>query len=312
MQIKTMAYKSLFLALLLVATACATKPYLREEVSDRLSYPAFMVKRDLNTGAFDFRVAERMHTRHAPAHIYIEGDGFDGKDLWMSEAKDPTPRNPVALHLATRDLADNVAWIARPCQYTSMYDRARACSDIYWKQRRFAPEVVEAYNQALDDIKKRYDIEGFHLIGFDGGGTIAALLAASRADVLSLRTVAGNLDTDIYARVHGMQLYGGNPAKLAASLTNMPQAHWAGGQDKIVPPAVLESYLQALGDTTCVKYTFIQEAGHEEGWVDKWPGFLKDLPTCRSYSRAEPFEYEPAPMPEDYRGRISREIPEKP
>ncbi|MGQ0526946.1 MAG: alpha/beta fold hydrolase [Alphaproteobacteria bacterium] len=304
--------KFILAAVLLLAACTGSKPYMREEVASRLSFPAFLVKRDLPAGAFDLRVAERMHTRFATAQVYIEGDGFTAEELFQ-EAKDPTPRNPVALHLATRDLADNVVWIARPCQYVNIHDGGRPCNDAYWKGKRFAPEVIESYNLALDEIKKRWDIEGFNLVGFDGGGTIATLLAAQRPDVLSLRTVAGNLDTDVYARHHGIQLYGGNPVALASSLSQMPQAHWAGGQDDVVPPSVVQSYLQALGENSCVKYMFVQEAGHEEGWVDKWPEFLKDLPTCRSYrsdGAYTPGDYEP--MPDDYRGRISREIPEKP
>lgn len=61
--------------------------------------------------------------------------------------------------------------------------------------------VFTAYNEALDEIKKRYDITEFNLIGHDGGANIAAVLASTRKDVVSLRTVAGNLHPDmVYAR----------------------------------------------------------------------------------------------------------------
>src|SRR5262245_60050521 len=109
------------LSALSILSACEgiTKPYLREDTADRLGHAAWMIERDVPAGLFTMTVHERMHERNAPGTIYIEGDGELTNDFHM-DSKNPTPRNPVSLHLATRDKSENLAWIARPCQYNGI------------------------------------------------------------------------------------------------------------------------------------------------------------------------------------------------
>lgn len=296
-------------------SACFTAPYLREDAAKRISAPAWMIDRKIEANGYALTAYERMHERYADANLYIEGDGI----TWMNGKRvslNPTPVNPVALHMAAHDRAKNVAYLARPCQYVNigkyytMDEPDRLCNQEAWTDSRFSREVLDAMNVAIDEIKKRYDIQNFNLIGYDGGGAIAALLAAERKDVISLRTVAANLDTEAYAKIHGIVPFGKslNPSDVAPQLTRMPQHHYIGGQDKITPPTILHSYLQALGNTNCADYTFIQEAEHEAGWVEKWPDLLGKLPSCQgpAHNFADaPFEpFEPAYMP--------RPTPDKP
>ncbi|MCF8495252.1 MAG: alpha/beta hydrolase [Alphaproteobacteria bacterium] len=278
-----------------LTAACGTEggPPMREDVAKRLASPAWMVERQIEADLFSLTAYERIHQGFAPADIYIEGDGL----AWLSKTRkslDPTPKNPVALHLATRDKAENVIYLARPCQYTKLNDPTTPCDDSYWTGKRFAPEVLAAYNKALDDIRDRYDIRGFNLIGFSGGGTVAALLAAERNDVLTLRTVAGNLDHHAHSAYHGVSVMNEslNPPDYAERLRAIPQIHFIGGQDKIVPPVILHSYLQALGPTSCAQYEMIQEAAHEEGWVEKWPELLTHAPLCKTPPSEEPVAWD--------------------
>ncbi|MCC7304870.1 MAG: hypothetical protein IT558_01270 [Alphaproteobacteria bacterium] len=302
------------LTLMLASTAISCSPdfrqhFLREETVNRLARPVFMNDRVIPAGNFALTAYERMHKRYAPADVYIEGDGR----AWLGKSTpsmDPTPRNPVALHLATRDQASNVVWLARPCQYTKMVNESTPCDQGYWTNRRFSPEVLDAYNGALDEIKKRYDIEGFNLIGYSGGGAIAAILAAQRHDILSLRTVAGNLDHKAHSVYHNVSYMTGslNPPDYAEKLRTIPQVHFIGGQDEVIPPAVLESYLQAVEPSNCIQYQFIQEASHDEGWVDKWPEFLNVKPACRGPVQEMDVDFAPPPEPI----YTIRETPEKP
>ena len=202
-----------------------------------------------------------------------------------------------------------MAYLARPCQYTGVLAENTPCDSGYWTHKRFAPEVIRAYNTALDEIKARYDIEGFHLTGFSGGGAVAALLAAQRDDVLSFRTVAGNVDHRAHSNFHDVSYLDGsmNPPEFSEKLAEVPQYHFIGGQDPIVPPAILHSYLQKLGDTNCVQYKFIQEAEHTEGWVEKWPELLKESPTCRGPVKSMGIEDIDFYMPEPI--RVTRELP---
>lgn len=306
-----MKKKILGLGLVLLATshmAGCTKPVLSEAVADRLASPVWMVERQIPAGPFALTAFERMHKHYAPANVYIEGDG----KAWVSKREpsmNPTPVNPVALHLATKDKAENLVYLARPCQYSQLQDKNTPCDRAYWTGKRFSPEVLDAYNAALDEIKQRYDIEGFNLIGYSGGGAVAAILAAEREDVLSLRTVAGNLDHKAHSALHKVSPLTGslNPPDFTGRLTAMPQVHFVGGQDEVVPPIILQSYLQALGPTNCEQHKMIQEASHDEGWVEKWPELMQIMPACKGPAHAaEPVIMEPEPI------YTAPEKPEKP
>ncbi|MCK5374699.1 MAG: hypothetical protein KAJ40_05400 [Alphaproteobacteria bacterium] len=250
-------------------------PYMRTETAQRIAAPAWMIKRDISADPFLLRAYERIHDRGGIAHIYIEGESSDA-------LTDATPFNPVALHLASKDKADNVIYIARPCQYTGMISPAKKCDSRYWEAEQFSQTVLESYNKALDDIALRYDIRSFNLIGFSGGATIATLLAAQREDVASLRTVAGILDIEAYAQQSQTTSLDGsvNPVSQITTLAKVPQYHFVGGHDDIVPPAILHSYLQSMPPSTCVQTMLIQEAEHAAGWVDKWPELLELPVSC--------------------------------
>lgn len=296
------------LALLTIA-GCAADPYFREETASRLAAPAWMAERLVPAAPYSLSARERMHERFAPANIYIEGDGVNETDLGaLVYPNNPTPRNPVALHLATHDKAENVVYLARPFQYRFDLDRDERNQNT-WKNGRYGKDVIDSYNTALNEIKKRYDIQGFHLIGYEGGGAVAALLAAGRGDVLSLRTVSGIMDHTEFTNSRNMPPLEDslNPVSIAPNLARLPQVHFLGGQDDIVPPAALHSYLQAMGDSACVQTKLIQEASHSESWVDEWPELLALRPTCaRQAVELPPIEDGPAPI------YSPREVPEKP
>ena len=124
-------------------------------------------------------------------------------------------------------------------------------------------------------------------------------MAAQRDDVASLRTVAGNLDHRAHSAHHNVSYLEGslNPPDFAAKLARVPQYHFIGGQDSVVPPGVLHSYLQSLGATSCAQYEFVQEAEHDKGWVNIWPDLLAKTPECRGIEKEfEPFDLPPEPF----------------
>ena len=268
---------SLFISILAGCTA-NNLPFMREETAQRLASAAWMVGRDIPSGALPLRAYERMHEHREPANIYIGGEG-DIHGLGFNRA----PENPVALHLATKDDADNLAYIARPCQYIDVKD----CTQKYWGGNEYSDDVINAYSLALNDMVARYDIEGFNLIGYSGGAAIAALLADKRSDILSIRSVAGILDTDTYSVIHEKAAFEGsvNPILAAANIKDIPQFHFIGGKDTQVPPAVLHGYIQATPPSNCIHSLMVQEATHNKGWVDKWPELLKLPLSC--YMRSE-------------------------
>lgn len=273
--------KLILLSTLALGGCLATTPnYLRKETAQRIAAPAWMIKRDIPADSFTLRAFERIHEQGGVANLYIEGDGSEmtSPREW---GNNPTPKYPLALHLASKDNAENVIYLGRPCQYIGL-DAPNGCSEDFWKSKRFSNEVIDSYNTALDEISARYNIHGFNLIGYSGGGAVASLLATHRRDILSVRTVAGTLDTNSYTQVNKTAVLDGslNPLDTASNLAFIPQFHFVGGQDAITPPSILHNYLQALPPTRCVRTMLVQEAGHEDGWVEKWPELLKEPVDC--------------------------------
>lgn len=203
------------------------------------------------------------------AVVYIEGDGA----AWLSHYHpplDPTPESPTALALAAADPSPLVAYLGRPCQYQSDTGLA-ACSPRYWTSHRFAPEVVAAYQEALDCLQREKGVIRFRLVGYSGGGVIAALLAQRRQDVTQLTTVAAPLAVRQWTAHHGV-------SDLNASLDPMtenprsqiPQHHLVGEKDKIVPPAVVEAYALRHGG----RVSRIPDFDHQCCWSRDWPQLL--------------------------------------
>ena len=222
--------------------------------------------------------------RNAPGktlRVYVEGDGF----AWVNRttiSNDPTPRDPVALELAVRDTEEGTAvlYLGRPCQYVGV----SGCSNRYWTSHRFAPEVVAATSQALDQAKRLAGAERIELVGFSGGGGLVVLVAAERGDVVSLRSVAGTLDHEVLNRHHRVTPLSGslNAADAAKRVAHLPQVHLVGGRDSLIGPYVAESYVRHAGDDRCIQVVSIAEASHGDGWAQGWPRLLAaHPPRCR-------------------------------
>lgn len=275
-------FSALFLAAGLTLGACYLDAAdMRLETAKRIATPSFMLHREIRAEPFILTTYERIHDRGGPASVYIEGDGV----AWVSKSRpslDPTPRNPVALHLASRDVSPNVIYLARPCQYSRM-TTVGACDAKYWTSDRFAPEVVAAMNTALDNMKAKYGLAGFNLVGFSGGGAMAALLTARRDDVLTLRTAAGNLNHVLLNDRHGVSQmpHSLNPADIAAQIAQVPQHHFIGEWDKVVTADIYDSFRLAAGPTSCMRSSTVRRVTHEDGWVNIWPTILKAPIDCR-------------------------------
>ena len=120
-----------------------------------------------------------------------------------------------------------------------------------------------------------------HLIGYSGGATLAVLIAARRTDVVSIRTVAGNLDTDEFVRLHGLSPMplSVNPIVEARRVAGIPQIHFAGSDDRVVPPSIAARYVSAVGGH-CVQIRLVARMTHEGPWDQRWPALLTEQPRC--------------------------------
>ncbi len=265
-----------------ILSLVACKTASRQEIATSLAGSSFMFPRQIPANPFVLTLYERVEDPGRSITIYIEGDGLAWTEH-KTPSPDPTPTNPIALRLATTDNSPNIIYLARPCQYSKMVIADRPCPQKYWTSHRFAPQVIESMNTALEDLKTRYQATGFHLIGFSGGGAVGTLLAARRHDVFSLRTVAGNLDHKLLHKIHEVtQLSSSlNPVDIASQISHIPQHHFLGEDDAVISDAVVKSFLTASGTTRCIRTSMVPGASHEQGWTEQWPRLLAAPLTCQ-------------------------------
>lgn len=213
--------------------------------------------------------------------IYFEGDGF----AWINESQasgDPTPRDPVSLRLALAQPEGNAVYLARPCQYVDA--ESSGCLTRYWTEMRFAPEVVVASNQAVDRLKEMFGATRLTLVGYSGGGAIAALVAARRTDVELLITVAGNLDHHSWSKTHRLQYLRGslNPADEILALRSIRQWHLVGAKDAVIPPALAINFVSSFPPVSRPSVYIEPEFDHRCCWVEKWPTLWRSSPPISS------------------------------
>lgn len=233
-----------------------------------------MLQKEIKTSTFNLFSLQKISIscENTAINIYVEGDGLS----WISRnqiSSNPTPINPIALKLMLSDTKNNCnIYIARPCQYLN----SNICEEKYWTSHRFNTKVIESYNEALDIIKNDNKNSNFNLIGYSGGATIALLIASNRDDINSITTVAGNLDTEAWTKMHNISKLDGslNPADFSEKLENIKQHHLIGTDDSIIPKEVYQSYISKFENKKNITYS-THEATHNNGWEDIYKNYLK-------------------------------------
>jgi hypothetical protein len=264
--------RGLLIAVLLALTGCANlSPQSRWQHADQLASHAGWKKLRVPTDTFILSAyVPEIPIQSDTLAVYIEGDGL----AWLNRSTpsaDPTPRNPVGLELALHHPEGAAAYLARPCQYAATGD-VMNCRQKYWTNGRFAPEVIEASGQAISVLKQRFGATKLVLVGYSGGGAVAALVAARRKDVIQLVTVAGNLDHRIWTTEHHVAALDKslNPADDWQSLAGIPQRHFVGERDEVVGHVVADSYTARFPPLQRPKVVTIPKFDHICCWVEQW------------------------------------------
>ena len=248
--------------------------------ADALAEPAHLRRQLVDTGPFVLTTFSRISHPGEPLRVYIEGDGV----AWLSRTEpslDPTPRKAMGLALAAKDPAPNLVYLARPCQFTPMAANPR-CAIPYWTGKRFSPEVIDSMNAAVSRFAALTPGQPVELVGYSGGGAVAVLIAARRTDVVSIRTVAGDLDDEFVNRLHDVSPMpeSENAIDFARRVASIAQMHFRGAQDDVVPPSVAQRFVNATG-TRCAQTAIVPGLTHDSDWSQHWPALLKVVPTCR-------------------------------
>ena len=272
-----MSLASILWASLLALTACTAIPSVdaRHKQATEIAARADWQSLDIQADPFVLRAyIPTQFPESKTLTLYIEGDGL----AWISRdrpSRDPTPIRPMALELAVRHPQHAAAYLARPCQFVSAAAR-RGCVNDYWTDKRFAPEVIAAASNAIDQLKQRTGAEQLVLIGYSGGGAVAALVAAQRDDVARLVTIAGNLDHATWTTLHRVTPLQGslNPIDVWPRLQHLPQLHLVGAHDRIMPASIADSYRAHFPAQAPLQVRLMPGFDHHCCWVEHWPALL--------------------------------------
>lgn len=267
-----------FLYTLSILSACSSIQSIEHRVNKNLS----LIKNsnfELQKHSFDeFDLISASSNRNTQLlSIYIEGDGL----AWISRyniSSNPTPINPVALKLAIIDkerFDHSIAYIGRPCQYISQYSNNK-CNSKFWSSHRFSQDVVANFNKVIDILKIDARAEKIQLIGFSGGAAISSILAATRNDIHSLVTVAGNLDhvsinkfNKVSQLIHSL-----NAIDYSSKLKDIAQHHIIGNDDDLIPESVVNNFIEKQ-QGHCSKKIVAQRVSHAYGWERFWKNSYK-------------------------------------
>ncbi len=264
---------TIFLSLLLSSTNVYAD---RTAKADKIAAATGFSKSLIKTDTFLLTTYQRIQTYGEPLRIYIEGDGR----AWVRKrlSLDPTPKKPLILKLASIDPSENVAYIARPCQYTPKniepyFDSA------YWTNKRFSETVIASMDQAITSLKNAAGSEHIELIGYSGGGAVTVLVTARRNDITQFATIAGNLDHEAINAYHKVKPLKDslNPIDVTAQISQIPQKHFIGNKDKVIPGYISKNFVEKLGPDAPCEIIVAHECSHSKGWEKIWLDLLNKL-----------------------------------
>ena len=206
-------------------------------------------------------------------YVFIDGDGTPARRR-SNLAAIPQPEDSVVLRLMARH-AGPALLLGRPCYHG--VNRRRACDESLWSTHRYSREVVDSMIAALRAFLAPLPETPVTLVGFSGGGVLAMMMATHVPGVDSVVTMAANLDTEAWRAHHGQPPLSGslNPADFAPLPPRIAQLHLAGGEDKVVPAALIRPEAQRQ---PTAHFGIAPGVAHLCCWETLWPVLLDDLP----------------------------------
>lgn len=236
--------KKLIALFLFVLTACATK----------MEAPPGFEYQEIETKPYLLASWQKMTNPMAPIRIYIEGDGYSFNHNGQPTSN-PTPKGRFMRDLAFNDPNPNVVYLARPCQYVE--DEQCSYSNFAWTTGRFSKAVVDSMSSAVNQIAGSKPVI---LVGYSGGAMISGLMIGRNANLKVRKwiTIAGVLNHSAWTAHHKVRPL--VDSLEMRSIPNVPQIHFAGGDDHVVPPYLVE---QAAPHNTV---SIVPNATHDSGY----------------------------------------------
>ena len=213
--LKKFAIYAVLLAVYFATTACTTsRPATHNIVSGNpFQHSTFVRERN---------------TTVESVYVFISGDGRP----WITPSKiaaDPTPKRDVALELFYQ-VDSNAIFLGRPCYY---HVQDNYCAPSLWTNARYSRAVVDSMIVAARKVLSPFEQKKVVLVGYSGGGTLAALMA-NALEVDLLVTISANLDVQRWVDYHNFPSMSEslNPADIKIEV---PQMHFTGGKDINTP-----------------------------------------------------------------------------
>jgi hypothetical protein len=202
--------------------------------------------------------------------LFIDGDGSPWVGGGRRVAADPTPHVPLALELAVSTPA-SVLYLGRPCYLEAR--RPPECSEPLWTSERYSSGIVASMSAAAATYIAEHHFEEVLIVGYSGGGTLAALMARNLPRVRGLVAIAGNLDPDTWTQLHGyLPLQGSlNPSLEPPLPADLKQWYFVGERDSNVPAAATTRYFARIPQDRVRSYPRFD---HKCCWVEAWPSIF--------------------------------------
>lgn len=250
---------AVILALLALSMGCTLNPAWKELAGD-----GNLDARWIDTGRFRHLVLANAESgQHL--RIYVEGDGSP----WIVNTRisvDPTPSNPVLLRLM-HDASHAAIYLGRPCYFGSATDKN--CSNRFWTLERYDDAVVSSMCTAANALIDESNAKTVQLIGYSGGGAIVIGMIGCTKRLVSITTIAGNLDPKRWASHHGYSPLNEIPASdpSVSQSKNIRETHWQCANDQNVPPFLTDTYFAAHPGAD---RQIVSGCSHASGWERYW------------------------------------------
>lgn len=266
--------KYLFFLLLFLANCSQSSPDQRNSLIDELNLNNFN-KNTYTTESFNIFSLEKIKN-NKKLIIYVEGDGLSWVDRF-TPSSNPTPTDPLAFKLALTDENENIIYLARPCQY----EWSNICNKEIWTIAQYSSTVLNSYKEIINYLSKSFD--EIHLVGYSGGAGIVMYLGSiDNTSIKSIRTIAGNINHNELSKILKISRLKKsiNFYSIEKKINTIPQVHYYGLKDKIVPNELQTSYKIRNSKNKCIKIESVSKATHNEGWVDFWINNNTTIPAC--------------------------------
>jgi hypothetical protein len=240
-------------------SACVLRPTWQ-----KLAIEGSLESRWLDAGRFRHLVLTN-EQRGDHLRIYVDGDG----EPWIRNTRvtiDPTPANPVLLRLM-HDATHPAVYLGRPCYFGSATDRG--CEQRWWTFDRYGEVVVDSMCSAANRISRELGANTVGLVGYSGGGAIVVGMSACTEKLVSVSTIAGNLDPKAWTEHHGYSALNDLvPLTPATTRQNqIDEAHWQCRDDLNIPPSITDDYFALRESPT---RHIVDSCSHSTGWKRHW------------------------------------------